>query len=468
LLQGGDILIKVTKRALLLLLAALAIGGTSGCGNNSSSGIAPATEQIFYAQSVVFANESTAGGRNLWGAGYNAYGQLGNGMLTTTQAYFTPVAFGPVHGYAAGANHTLAFTGSTIYAWGSNFRGRLGAALETSGGKAYTAVPMLVRSLFPDGTIQPRMPDNVVSVAAGWLHSLAVAGPNRSVYAWGANNIGQLGNGIVTNLADSPFAIPVFGESGAGSSLNRIKQVAAGGSHSLALNDDGVVFAWGDNAWGQVGDILVNDAKGQPTLQSFVPVPVRVPGLPAGVKVKKIAAAGSYSLALMEDGTVWGWGYNAFGQLGRGSASFSTPAPLQVITGKDSNDKDIPLQNVQDIQAGVLHALALVQSTDGSYQVWSWGANDKGQLGTGYKGSGNPATPQTLGISQAVPATVANDLIAASPAASVSIYAFGNQSFVRIGGNLYGWGDNGSGELGYPVTSTSLGYLLQAVRINVP
>jgi alpha-tubulin suppressor-like RCC1 family protein len=147
---------------------------------------------------------------------------------------------------------------------------------------------------------------DVINVAAGASHSLAVK-TDGTVWAWGYNNYGQLGNNT-TVQKNAPVQV---------SGLSGVTNVAAGESYSLALKRDGTVWAWGWNLFGQLGDNTTVDKS----------TPVQVSGLSDVIAV----AAGYYhSLALKRDGTVWAWGYNGNGALGDGTtASSSTPVQVQ-------------------------------------------------------------------------------------------------------------------------------------------
>ena len=111
-----------------------------------------------------------------------------------------------------------------------------------------------------------------------------------SVWAWGDNGSGQLGDGTLANHSQ-PTSVP---------GLGNVTKVSAGGSYTpytLALKSDGSVLAWGDNSLGQLGD-------GTSTRRLS---PVQVSGLD---NVTSISAGGAYALALKSDGNAWGWGAN--------------------------------------------------------------------------------------------------------------------------------------------------------------
>jgi alpha-tubulin suppressor-like RCC1 family protein len=177
---------------------------------------------------------------------------------------------------------------------------------------------------------------DVVAISAGEGHSIALK-QNGTVWAWGYNGEGQLGNGT---MADAHFPTPVQV-----SSLSEIKAIAAGERHCLALKDDGTVWAWGNNWYGQLGD----GTKDHRTLAS------QVKGLS---DVTVVATGLGHSLALKKDGTVWAWGYNNDGELGDGTRkAHLTPAQIPGLSG------------VKAIAAGNHHSVALKE--DGT--VWVWG-----------------------------------------------------------------------------------------------
>src|SRR5262249_43529392 len=156
---------------------------------------------------------------------------------------------------------------------------------------------------------------------------------------WGANGQGQLGDNSTT-----PRSTPVQPQG----LTSGVIAVAAGGEHSLALKSDGTVWAWGDDSQGQLG----NDSTIADSL-----VPVQVSGITTAVA---IAAGQWHSLALLSDGTVKAWGYDAYGQLGDGGTT-NQPTPVTVAG----------LKGVKQIAAGDYSSAAA--RTDGG--VVAWGTN---------------------------------------------------------------------------------------------
>ncbi|SEU37223.1 Alpha-tubulin suppressor [Myxococcus fulvus] len=244
------------------------------------------------------------------------------------------------------------------------------------------------------------------AVAAGAYHSLFLQ-KNGEVFAWGQNSVGQLGTGSTNTTPVASPTKPV--------GLPPIKAIAAGQTHSLALDMEGDVWAWGKNDFGQVG---------LGTTGGLVNAPTRVSGLSG---IQAVSANGNFSLALGQDGRVWAWGQNASGQVGKGAVSTAEPTPRQVNN----------LPTIRAIAAGHNHALAL----DADGKVWAWGKNDFGQLGTGSTTPGMVLVPTLVTL---LPRAKA---IAAGAAHSLAI----DEQF----GNVWGWGQNSSGQVGTGTTSTA-------------
>lgn len=243
------------------------------------------------------------------------------------------------------------------------------------------------------------------AIAAGAYHSLALR-KTGEVWGWGQNQHGQAGTGS-TSPATVVSPTPVVG-------LPAAKSVAAGLGHSLALDLNGQVWAWGQNASGQAG---VGSVGG------VVPVPTRVSGLPL---IQQLAAGGNYSLALDATGQVWAWGQNTSGQAGTGVASTAVLVPTKVAG----------LPAIQSIAAGVNHALAL----DLNGRVWGWGLNTSGQVGTG-------ATSTAV----LVPAMVTN----LPPAKAVAAGAGHSLIIEAQYGNVWAWGQNNFGQVGNGTLSST-------------
>ncbi|MGO8672144.1 MAG: choice-of-anchor tandem repeat GloVer-containing protein, partial [Capsulimonadaceae bacterium] len=259
---------------------------------------------------------------DVWTWGDNLFGQLGNGSTTNSDVPVQVSGVSSVTAISGGGLHSLALESSgQVWAWGNNLYGQTGLLPPASGGHLDTDVPVHVAGL-PAAT----------AVSGGLYHSLAV-GSSGTVWAWGYNVYGQLGNNSTTTT-NVPVQV---------SGLTGMTAISAGGYHSLALRSDGTVWAWGYNGYGELGNGTTTNSL----------VPVQVTGLTG---ITAIATGVYYSLALKSDGTEWAWGIGTSGQLGDGLLN-NSDVPVQVV-GLDGVGF---LTHVTAIAGNVLHSLALIQ-----------------------------------------------------------------------------------------------------------
>lgn len=345
---------------------------------------------------------------------------------------------------ATGSNHTVVrASDGTVWTWGNNANGQLGLGDTTQ-----RKVPTKITSL-----------TGITQVAAGLNHSVALKSSDGSLWAWGLNNLGQLGdgtttqrktpvavltaagaalNGVAAVACGDSFCLAVkttgtvwgwgyngFGQLGDGTTTNptskkavqtltlaNVGTVAAGSNHSLAVKSDGtVVWSWGQNQIGQLG----RTASGSPTL-----TPTAIPGLTG---VSAVAASNNSSRALMTGGTVQAWGDNANGQLGDGTTiAHSSPAP---VTG---------MASVSALGAGLLHTLA-TRSDDTT--IWAWGQGSSGQLGDG------------LATQSGLPVQVTGLTTMGAAAAGHGTHSIA----VTTDGVVWAWGANALGQVGDGTTT---------------
>ena len=165
--------------AIVLSLAVL----LGGCGNSSSTSV-PATATVFYAHSIAFGSNSTI---KAWG--YNGFGQLGfTPNQTTNGTPLTVPGLPKIKGFSTGAVHSVAFgNNSTVWAWGWNAYRQLGT---DTGSTTFSSVPLQVPV------------HGVVAVSAGGFHTLALSG-DGTVWSWGLNSLGQLGDGTTAYGSNS-------------------------------------------------------------------------------------------------------------------------------------------------------------------------------------------------------------------------------------------------------------------------
>jgi alpha-tubulin suppressor-like RCC1 family protein len=211
----------------------------------------------------------------------------------------------------------------------------------------------------------------VTMVAAGWRHSVALDDDGR-LRAWGEGRMGQTGNGEFA-IADRP--VTVVGPDGEGA-LTGVVSVAAGLFHTLAIREDGSVWAWGANSFGQLGN-----GRWGPDAHSAVPV--QVLGLDGeGHLEGAIAVSGGWdhSVALLEDGTVVAWGSRCQGQLGDGLRDSNSWSEHPVrVRGPNGEGR---LGGGTALACGAHHTVVLRE--DGT--LLAWGGNFEGQLGRGHTG----------------------------------------------------------------------------------
>jgi alpha-tubulin suppressor-like RCC1 family protein len=232
-----------------------------------------------------------------WGAG--DVGQLGNGGFEDS---VVPVSVGNlagVPGIASGANHAFALeVDSDVCTWGFNADGQLGHGVRSSLPQLGIPSPVKIAGF-----------SDLSAVSGGSFHSLAVTN-DGTVYAWGDNTHGQLGNGTSGAVDDVlvPTVVP---------GLADVVAVSAGFTHSVALDSAGMVWTWGRNFFGQLGDGTTENRL----------VPVNIGGLG---EILRIAGGGSHTLVMASDGTVWAWGDDQSGQLGNKTATESSAVPVAV------------------------------------------------------------------------------------------------------------------------------------------
>jgi alpha-tubulin suppressor-like RCC1 family protein len=273
----------------------------------------------------------------------------------------------------AGVEHTLMLRAdNTLWAWGSNYQGVLG-----TGGADFDSLPAPV--------LLPSSQGKIRDFDARFFHSMVLFA-DGAVWAWGINGHGQLGNGDVNTF--EPLPVKVEG-------LPPVIKIAPGFRHSLALENDSTIWAWGMNSDGQLGDGTLTDS----------PVPVKTIGLK---HIVAIASGGFHNIALAADGHCWTWGWNGTGQLGDSGESKTSPAMVPGIS------------DVKAISPGEFHTLVLKQ--DGT--VWGWG-----QMRDGYITSSPGQVPGLTKV--------------------IAIAASHGQSFALTqDGSVWAWGLNKNGRLG--------------------
>lgn len=250
----------------------------------------------------------------------------------------------------------------------------------------------------------------IKETSIGNLHSLAID-ESGNLWAWGNNDYGQLGNGTTTATK-----IPIKIKSG-----TRFKKVSAGYSHSIAIDEEGNLWTWGHNGYSQLGN--------NSTTTSKTPIQIK-----SGTKFKEISAGLLYNLAIDEEGNLWGWGYNGYSQLGNNGTTTSK-VPIKIKSGT----------KFKSIAAGHIHSMAI----DEEGNLWTWGYNNFGQLGNGT----TTASKVPIKIKSG---TKFKSISTGYGATGNGGAAEGSHSLaIDEEGNLWIWGRNTNGELGNNSTTTS-------------
>jgi alpha-tubulin suppressor-like RCC1 family protein len=335
---------------------------------------------------------STGGSVYCWGA--NGAGMLGDGSEApheTAMRAATPdgVTFVSVF---AGANHTCAVTSTgRTYCWGQNRGGQLGDGTTTD---RPTPVPVELPQI------------NVTSMALGIAHTCALT-TEGAVYCWGENVYGAIGDGTLAIRA-MPTAVDPPGGA-------RFKTLAVGFRHTCAITTSGSVYCWGSNGLGEVGDGTDERYRPEPTPVAADPslrfvsvaggtlhtcavtergaaycwgasnsvgalgdgsglwpqlIPVRV-ALPDGVDVTSVTAGSQHTCAVTQEGAAYCWGLNDTGQLGDGSSAMVRMTPVAVAAS--------PTEPFASVTALFMHTCGLTRDNE----AYCWGDNEFGRLGDG-------------------------------------------------------------------------------------
>lgn len=273
-------------------------------------------------------------------AGLNDFGQFGAVNPGSSSVPLAVPGLANVVQASGGGFHSAArLADGTVWVWGYNNDGQIGNGTTNTTGCFCVETP--TQALISD----------VVQIEAGAFHTLALKS-NGTVWAWGWNDSGQIGNGTETDqTVPVQVGVGVLG-------FNNIIAVSAGDNHSMALKADGTVWIWGSNEYGQIGNGTVS------TTNQLVPVQNTTLS-----NITQISAGIFHNLALNKSARVFIWGDNFNGQVGNGASGGEQTTPVQ----------NASLSNVIEIEATGFTNYARLRG--GS--VYAWGLNDVGEVGNG-------------------------------------------------------------------------------------
>jgi alpha-tubulin suppressor-like RCC1 family protein len=352
----------------------------------------------------------------LWGTG--EYGALGDDTGTNRSSPIQTITGGSNWKQASCGFHSTAAvkTDGTLWGWGSNNDGQLGDG--TRGTPRYSPVQTTIGG------------NNWKQVSRGKsqtsTHTAAVK-IDGTLWTWGNNNAGQLGDGTTTSAFDrktSPEQTITGG--------TNWKQVSCGLNYTAAIKADGTLWTWGQNSYGQLGDDSVVDRSS----------PVQT--IAGGNIWKQVACGYRHTAAVKTDGTLWLWGRNYFGQLGDDTITDKS-SPIQTVAG--GTDWNL-------VSGGETHTAAV--KANGS--LWLWGFNGDGRIGN----------DETTNYSSPV-----QTITGGTNWKQVSC-GYNSTAAVKTDGTLWLWGNNAYGRLGdnttdsksSPVQTVTGGYRWLSVSIG--
>ncbi|ACY13690.1 RCC1 domain-containing protein [Haliangium ochraceum] len=329
----------------------------------------------------------------------------------------------------AGDAHTCVLTGEDqVRCWGDNQYGQLGYGHETLVGDGNVEFP----HPYTAGDVPLFQP--VRQLVAGNNHTCALL-ESGLMYCWGDNQYGQLGYNTTEGLGDGE-PVTSFGYVTLGGLATRI---AAGGDHTCAILEGGALRCWGKNAQGQLGRGSVENIGDDENVYLRGNV-----DLGAGVEVVDIALGGYHTCALLADGAVRCWGYNAYGQLGYGNTE------QQGDTESIADLENVSLPGpVRKIVAGLAHTCVLLKNNN---RLRCWGHGGEGRLGYGFRPSNNLYVGDQ-------PSEIPINLLDVPTGADVTDVIAGSQHTCALlsSGDLKCWGEGSGGVLGYGNSSDRSG-----------
>jgi alpha-tubulin suppressor-like RCC1 family protein len=342
---------------------------------------------------------TTNGTYSCWGD--DTYGQLGNGsstgaQLSPTQELTSATDWAQV---SVSPGHSCAIkTNGTAWCWGSDYNGALGNG------------PTLTDNQFSptqEATLATSWAQiSVKNELGGTRHSCAVR-TDGTLWCWGTDGNGQLGNGATTGDQDTPVQEVTAATDWA--------QVSKTFAHTCAVKTDGTLWCWGADTNGQLGNGATTGNQDTPVQE-----------VTAATDWAQVSTGPYYSCAVKTDGTLWCWGIDTNNQLGNGAPTGDQDTPVQEVTAAT---------NWAQVEGGRTHTCAI--KTDDT--LWCWGWDGYAALGNG--ADGNQDSPD-------------QEATAATNWEQVAIGQY-HSCAVKTDGTLWCWGRNNAGQLGNGTSTTA-------------
>lgn len=402
---------------------------------------------------------------NLYMSGDGSFGQLAQSTSlppdfgigdNTNRNIFTQVPYFAINSIrvisvSTGYGHVACITDeplNNLYTWGINSNAELGQGASTSGGSTYPLKPQTDSGSGIDFFQSLR----VIGVACGYSHTSCFTTESvDNLYSWGLGTSGQIGNGFFPTTQTTPVKASGF-------SSTEIVDLACGNFHTICCSSDtsNNVFTWGDNNFGQLGNLLYSTSA----------TPIKPAAFDSSdfFISKKIIAVGACSLGtfcLTNESTnnLYSWGDNAFGTVGNGAFSSGLTIPQQLTTSK----------KYVAINGGTSHVAAITDESTDNFYVW--GRNLSGQLGSGNVGdSSNLNVPtQPIGVSgkKVIGMRLGLDFTLCITDDKVNnIYGCGSNTSGQLGGNLSSINYSSLTQITNTANSTGKNYIATSIDVS--
>lgn len=347
--------------------------------------------------------------------GDNFTGQLGNGNTTASKVPIPVDMTGVLSGktikfIAVGDSHVCSIASDDkAYCWGYNYAGKLGNNSQVA---SYSPVAVDTSGVLSGKTIK------TISVRND--ETCAIASDDKA-YCWGYNYYGEVGDNSTTNRQ-----VPVAVNTAGVLSGKTIKAISVGDYDTCAIASDNLVYCWGMNDNGELGDNTI--------VNKSVPVAVVSSGALSGKTVISLTTGADHNCVIASDNKAYCWGNNAFSQLGTGNTTESH-VPIAVATTGVLSGKTI-----KSITGGYYHTCVIASDNN----PYCWGYNNKGQLGN------NTTTSSSLAVATNIAGALSGKTLKSITAAVHYTCAIASND------QSYCWGWNSYGEHGNNTLTDSL------------